>query len=441
MAESKSATECSKFENSLDSCAVMSAIISGYDCEFVDALQKRSECPLCLLVLREPHQATCCGKIFCKACITKIRDKEQPCPTCMTASFTSYPDKGLQQELYSCGVYCPKKTEGCDWEGELGELDHHLNLNPEAARKVDGCGFVNMDCLYCCDLYQRCDLERHQSTECVKRPLTCELCQEYKSTYDDVVFSHLSICKCRSVDCPNNCGDIMQHQELETHLSNHCDLSEVDCEFGHAGCEAKMLRKDLSSHMSDNMVSHMSLLAAENRQLKFQLENNLKDVEKRVEALERGKRLMDRCFSRLPPFHIRYPWKKYARWSGAVCYVLGTDEWFSEPFYSHVGGYKFRLKVWCTEKKNSWISRICLSYEFIGSEFEINPKYTIFITTSILDLESGTHYLQKKLAVTNLGSESLKMHGLSVVRCFKKDKDNMEICVQCIEVMNSDTIL
>ena len=219
----------------------------------------------------------------------------------------------------------------------------------------------------------------------------------------------------------------MQHQELEKHLSNHCDLSEVECEFGHAGCEAKMLGK-----------SHMSLLAAENRGLKFQLENNLKDIEKHVEALEQGKRLVDRYFSQLPPFHIRYPWKKYAQWSGPLCYVLDTDVWSSEPFYSHFGGYKFRLNVWCSGK--SHICNICLSYEFIGRKFEVNP-YTIFITTSILNQESGTHLIQKKLKVTSLDSEILKIHGASIRSCFKRDKDNMEICVQCIQVMNSDTIL
>ena len=73
---------------------------------------------------------------------------------------------------------------------------------------------------------------------------------------------------CRPVDCPNKCGQVVQHQKLEEHLSSECELSEVECEFSHAGCEAKMLRRDLPSHMTDNMAEHMSLLAKENRQFK-----------------------------------------------------------------------------------------------------------------------------------------------------------------------------
>ena len=409
-------------------------VTTGHDCQFADECPKRSECPICLLVLRQPHQVTCCGKIFCKACICKLMNKEQPCPTCKAESFACYPDKGLQQELYSIRVYCPKKAKGCNWVGELGVLDKHLD--PEESRKMDGCEFVYVDCLYCQGSYQRCEIDHHRGTECVKRPYTCELCQEYESTYNDVVFFHLAICKCRPVECPNQCGDVVKHQELEEHLSHHCELSEVECEFGHAGCEAKMLRKDMSSHLSDNMVSHISLLAAENSRLKSELENELRDVKKRVENLEMEKNLMNSFYSRLPPFHIQYPWKKHARWSGLVCHLVDFNEWFSEPFYSHIGGYKLRLKVWCSVQNKTWIKYICMSYEFIGSAFQVDPSFTIFITTSINDLESGKPLVNKKLKVTNLGSESLKTKGMSVTKCFNKGNDNMAICVERIEVMH-----
>ena len=43
---------------------------SGFDCQFVDAPKElQSECPVCLSILREPCQVTCCGKSFCRACI------------------------------------------------------------------------------------------------------------------------------------------------------------------------------------------------------------------------------------------------------------------------------------------------------------------------------------------------------------------------------------
>ena len=46
-----------------------------------------------------------------------------------------------------------------------------------------------------------------------------------------------------------------------------CPLTYVECEFSDAGCNAKVYRKDLTSHLTDNLVTHMSLLVAENGNL------------------------------------------------------------------------------------------------------------------------------------------------------------------------------
>ncbi len=59
--------------------------IIGFDCEFMEPPPERyvqSECPVCLQIIREPHQVTCCGKKFCKACIEHIKVTKKPCPTC-----------------------------------------------------------------------------------------------------------------------------------------------------------------------------------------------------------------------------------------------------------------------------------------------------------------------------------------------------------------------
>lgn len=49
--------------------------------------------------------------------------------------------------LYDFKVHCTHKSEGCKWDGELRELDEHLNLFPvsvDAALK--GCSFSVIDC-------------------------------------------------------------------------------------------------------------------------------------------------------------------------------------------------------------------------------------------------------------------------------------------------------
>ena len=129
-------------------------------------------------------------------------------------------------------MYCPKRSLSCDWQGELGELDKHLDGDGKDPVNLEGCKFVTVNCSLCSESYPRGELEEHQT-------------------------------KCRPVDCPHKCGQLMQHQKLEEHLFSECELSEVECEFSHAGCEAKMLRRDLPSHMS--------LLAKKKRQLKAEL--------------------------------------------------------------------------------------------------------------------------------------------------------------------------
>ena len=81
------------------------------------------------------------------------------------------------------------------------------------------------------------------------------------------------------MECPNSCGaDNLQHQHLEEHVSSQCPLTYVECEFSDAGCDAKVYRKDLASHLTDNLVTHMSLLAMENRKLKQQLKQHVEKV-------------------------------------------------------------------------------------------------------------------------------------------------------------------
>ena len=122
--------------------------MAGIECEFVKKPPKavQYECPICLLVLREPCQATCCGKSFCKKCIEIVKDKNSSCPTCKTENFFSYPNKGLEQSLYDFEVYCSHKSKGCEWRGELRELEKHLNSEPPADKSLEGCPFTVIKC-------------------------------------------------------------------------------------------------------------------------------------------------------------------------------------------------------------------------------------------------------------------------------------------------------
>ena len=125
----------------------------GFECALAEKVSKgvQFECPICLLVLREPYQATCCGKSFCKECIHHVKANLKPCPTCKDDSFKLFPNKGLQQSLYDFQVYCTHESKGCEWTGELRELDNHLNSDPPADKSLQGCPHTLIKCPLGCE--------------------------------------------------------------------------------------------------------------------------------------------------------------------------------------------------------------------------------------------------------------------------------------------------
>ena len=167
--------------------------MSGLKCEFVEKPPKvfQSECPICLLVLREPYQATCCGKSFCKECIHQIKAANQACPTCNEKDFTLFPNKGLQQSLYDFQVSCTHKSKGCEWTGELRELDNHLNSDPPADKALEGCPYTvitcPLSCIGCNMKLPRCDMKIHIYNGIVDHLLkqVSSLKQELSSTKRD----------------------------------------------------------------------------------------------------------------------------------------------------------------------------------------------------------------------------------------------------------------
>jgi hypothetical protein len=144
--------------------------MAGFDCDFVSPPPHciQTHCPVCLYILKEPHQATCCGKSFCKICIQKVKSSgRRCCPTCSTRgrAFCIYSNLGLQQSLYDFRVYCTHKSKGCEWTGELRELDNHLNSDPPADKSLEGCPYTlircPLGCATCEDGRYRKDIESH----------------------------------------------------------------------------------------------------------------------------------------------------------------------------------------------------------------------------------------------------------------------------------------
>ena len=339
----------------------------GYDCDFVQSPPEiiQSECPICHLVLREPYQAPCCGNSFCRTCIEPIRLGNANCPTCRHAGFTTFPDKRLERSLNPFKVFCSRRDEGCEWNGELGSLERHLNENPIPSERLAGCNFGKVNCTHCAQSFRRQSLDTHESTECRLRPYSCDHCGEFASSYEDVVSNHHPVCERYPLPCPNKCDEIpegfkyaIERRNLEFHVNEECLQTVVQCDFHYAGCESRLPRKDMSIHLADCLVTHMSLMAVHGRKTATEAQRALakrdeqiaqlrrEQTEQRivVNELERENRsLKEQLHSHLLTPPVTFTMTEFSQ------HKRNKDTWYSPPFYTHPHGYKMCVKVLCNE--------------------------------------------------------------------------------------------
>ena len=343
----------------------------GYDCEFVQPPPEafQTDCSICLLVLREPHLISCCGHNFCRTCIDRIKTDGKNCPLCNAPDFSLMHNKGLERALKEFKVHCTHASSGCEWVDELGLFDHHLNVNPSSNKQLEGCGFVEVQCSHGCGGYfQRCLLDNHQGKECPKRPYSCDHCREYASTFEDVTNNHWPECKCYPLSCPNHCTPYaIERQHLEHHVSKDCPLTVVNCDFHYAGCEVQLPRKDMPAHLAENLVPHVSQLATLNQKLTERLCNNDKEMDKLRQELKEMTAKLDKKEQEMEQLKVKQEQDRTELERQAIAlqclhvqahivpvqitmpdfekHKAADDEWFSEPFYTHPGGYRMCLCI------------------------------------------------------------------------------------------------
>ena len=215
-------------------------IAGGYDCEFVEKPPKQiqCECPICMLVLREPSQLECCGSVFCTSCIERALQTKSACPLCKKVRPTCFLDKRLKQSLSEFHVYCCHRVkegggegeggeEGCEWVGEFGELGRHLNENPSTDNQLKGCLFVETKCKFCKKPFQRMRIQDHQTDVCPMRESTCSLC-DHKGTHVEITGTHVEVCPHVPVQC-SLCHGNFKRSCVRNHQSNECPQREYAC--------------------------------------------------------------------------------------------------------------------------------------------------------------------------------------------------------------------
>ena len=395
----------------------------GFDCEFVERPSEhllQSECPVCLQIIRDPYQISCCGYSFCRSCIERIKADNKPCPTCNTKGFSDFPDKRLKRSLYALQVRCSHQKDGCEWTGELGQLDLHLNKDPTPEKQLDGCQFAEIACLYCEEKQQRQYIQGHQNENCMKRPFSCEYCHGYESNFDDVIHNHWPVCGFHPVRCPNECGSIPKRYNLDRHFAKACPLTTIRCDFVHVGCRVKRPRKDMPEHLREKFLVHMSLLAVSHAKLTAKndslqeshatlsvshasLQNQLKtenqtlkaeNAQLRQELTALSQEMKTKVSVEAVPCTSIPLGPPVLTMTGFKQHKKDGDIWLSPPVYTHHQGYKICLNVYANGNGSGKGTHVSVYVYFLKGEFDHSLKcpFRGVISFRLLDqLEGEDH--------------------------------------------------
>ena len=337
--------------------------------EFLEELQ----CAICLELVSDPVQ-TSCGHLFCGECIEGITH----CPIDREI-FTTTPDHFNKRRVRNFKVKCHNKGRGCQWQGNLGDADKHINTN---------CDYQIVECDNegCDEEIERRHLAHHMHNECSERMYNCPFCAE-EGTYCEVTTVHFTACEELPLNCPGGCGKQgLQRGNMAHHLFEDCPNELVPCRFAIAGCQQIVKRKDLQQHLKDK-DRHLDVVLSSHVTLSLLFRDIVND--------RKPKLPLPFCawLQNTPSCYPRPPW--VIKMEGFQKKKERNVQWYSAPVYSHFGGYKMCLKVCANgvgEGKGTHVSvQICM----MRGAHDKNLKWPFEGTVEISllnQLEDSEHY-------------------------------------------------
>ncbi|XP_011403162.2 PREDICTED: TNF receptor-associated factor 5-like isoform X1 [Amphimedon queenslandica] len=302
---------------------------SGYDYEFIDGEPRdQLKCSICHLVLRDPHQVTCCSNRFCKSCLDQLQGKN--CPLCREPINDNYfRDGGINREIISLKVYCTNSEEGCEWQGTINEtgtsIDTHLNSCPyQLVPCTNGCG----------EKIKRSLLKTHLTDNCTKRMVNCQYCNR-RSTHQLITSrNHLLECPDLPIQCSNEgCNEKIPRHSLASH-NEACPKAIIPCEYNTVGCNKKMKREEQESHNKESMEVHLQLTDGRLQMTKEKLQEATETIKSLKTTLEQKNQLTASLVFKISQFTNKKE---------------EDEKWYSPGFYTSPGGYKMSLSVYPNE--------------------------------------------------------------------------------------------
>ena len=100
------------------------------DFPFIEQPSRDFFCPVTYGLLLQPHLTACCGKHLSQEAATWIQGEGGACPLCNKPHLKTMLDKRFRRQVNELRVFCHHEDRGCGWQGELSDLERHVQSCP-----------------------------------------------------------------------------------------------------------------------------------------------------------------------------------------------------------------------------------------------------------------------------------------------------------------------
>ena len=111
--------------------------------DFVEEPPDEYFCPVTLELISDPKQTECCGHLLSGRLVSKLQREGKSCPLCNDPNFKVITDKHFKRKVNRLRVRCPHRQNGCEWVGELGDMEDHMTRCP---LRLVACEFAQAGC-------------------------------------------------------------------------------------------------------------------------------------------------------------------------------------------------------------------------------------------------------------------------------------------------------